>query len=50
MVYKLMPINYSNESDEIGGIDPEYLYPILMEDYEWGNLNGNIYLDETNVE
>ena len=49
MVYKLMPINYSNESDEIGGIDPEILYPTLMEDYEWGNLNGNIYLDETNI-
>ncbi len=49
MVYKLMPINYTNQSKEIGGVDPKILYPTLMEDYEWGNLDGDIYLDETNI-
>ncbi|RPG60241.1 MAG: DUF2723 domain-containing protein [Flavobacteriales bacterium TMED191] len=49
MVYKLMPKNYTNESSEMGGIDSSILYPILMKDYKWGNLNEDIYLDETNI-
>ncbi len=49
MVYKLMPTNYTNESSEMGGIDSSILYPILMKDYKWGNLNEDIYLDETNI-
>ena len=67
MVYKLMPIDYSNSSEEIGGINTDILYPILIDDepcseqlripknstnscnYAWGNLNSNIYLDETNI-
>lgn len=50
MVYKLMPIDYSvKESEEIGGVDTDVLYPIMMEKYKWGNLNGDIYLDETNI-
>ena len=51
MVYKLMPVDFSNaggELGDIGGVTTDILYPILMEEYEWGNLNGNIYLDETN--
>ena len=49
MVYKLMPTNYTNQSSEMGGIDSSILYPILMKDYKWGNLNKDIYLDETNI-
>ena len=44
-----MPTNYTNESSEMGGIDSSILYPILMKDYKWGNLNEDIYLDETNI-
>ena len=50
MVYKLMPIEHGNNNNgEIGSINTDVLYPMLMEDYKWGNLNGNIYLDETNL-
>ena len=50
MVYKLMPYKYKNlNSDDIGGIDTRILFPILMEEYKWGNLNQDIYLDETNL-
>ena len=50
MVYKLMPYRYKNlNSDELGGIDTQILFPILMEEYKWGNLNQDIYLDETNL-
>ena len=62
-----MPIDYSQSSDEIGGINTDILYSILMTDelcakqlrvpqdstkccnYNWGNLNKDIYLDETNI-
>ena len=36
-------------TDELGGIDTQILFPILMEEYKWGNLNQDIYLDETNL-
>ena len=48
MVYKLVPIEAKNR-EEIGRINTDVLYPILMEKYSWGNLNGDIYLDETNI-
>ena len=48
MAYKLVPIKNSNAED-IGRINTDVLYPILMEEYNWGNLNGDIYLDETNL-
>jgi hypothetical protein len=45
-----MPIEHGNNNNgEIGSINTDVLYPMLMEDYKWGNLNGNIYLDETNL-
>lgn len=50
MVYKLMPTaRERNNNGDIGSINTDVLYPMLMEDYQWGNLNGNIYLDETNT-
>ena len=49
MVYKLVPINTEAESEEIGRINTNKLYPILMDKYEWGNLNTDVYLDETNI-
>jgi hypothetical protein len=53
MAYKLTPINYSEtvllEEGDMGGINTNILYNILMEQYEWGNLNSDIYLDETNL-
>ena len=53
MAYKLTPIDYSEslsqEAGDMGGIDSEVLYNLLMKKYEWGNLNSNIYLDETNI-
>ena len=48
MAYKLVPIENTN-NEEIGRINTEILYPILMEEYDWGNLNKDIYLDETNI-
>ncbi len=50
MVYKLSPINQpNNEEGEIGYVDTDFLYKMMMEEYKWGNLNGDIYLDETNI-
>tara|TARA_B100001250_G_scaffold400494_2_gene411113 strand:- start:2961 stop:5963 length:3003 start_codon:yes stop_codon:yes gene_type:complete len=50
MVYKFVPIKHQTASKEdIGRVNTDVLYPILMEEYEWGNLNKNIYLDETNL-
>ena len=50
MVYKFVPIkNQSSNNENIGRVNTDVLYPILMEEYEWGNLNQNIYLDETNL-
>ncbi len=48
MAYKLVPIEAPRE-EEIGRVNSDVLYPILMEDYKWGNINGDIYLDETNI-
>ncbi len=48
MAYKLVPIRNHN-TQEIGRINTDVLYPLLMEKYSWGNLNSNIYLDETNI-
>ena len=51
MVYKLMPVDFSDiggEPGDLGGVKTDVLYPMLMSQYKWGNLNGNIYLDETN--
>ena len=50
MVYKFVPINNSSASkDNIGRVNTNVLYSMLMEKYEWGNLNKDIYLDETNI-
>ena len=53
MAYKLTPINYRRNTElkdgDIGGINTDTLYNILMNKYQWGNLNSNIYLDETNL-
>ena len=48
MAYKLVPIE-TPRGEDIGRVNTDVLYPMLMEQYSWGNLNGNIYLDETNI-
>jgi len=48
MAYKLVPIE-ANSGEEMGRVNTDVLYPILMNEYQWGNLNGDIYLDETNI-
>ena len=48
MAYKLVPIK-APKGEEIGRVNTDVLYPILMEEYKWGNINGDIYLDETNI-
>ena len=50
MVYKFVPIKNSiANKDNIGRVNTDVLYSMLMEKYEWGNLNKDIYLDETNI-
>ena len=50
MVYKLTPVHYSQKQQgDIGRVDTDILYPMLMNEYEWGGLNNDIYLDETNL-
>ena len=48
MAYKLVPIE-APKGEDIGRVNTDVLYPILMEEYKWGNINGDIYLDETNI-
>ncbi len=50
MVYKLLPVeNTIDNPDDIARVNTDILYPMLMEQYNWGNLNQDIYLDETNI-
>ncbi len=50
MAYKLVPLkNKQQKTEDIGRIDTDILFSMLMEKYEWGNLNDKIYLDETNL-
>lgn len=49
MAYRLVPIQYESQWNEIGGINTDIMYEKLMHKFRWGNANDpRVYLNEDN--
>jgi hypothetical protein len=48
LAYRLMPFETASHDQQTGEVNAEKMYDNLMEKFKWGNMNQNVYLDETN--
>jgi hypothetical protein len=50
IAYRLLPVKANSSGDEIGEVDTEVMYDIVMNRFNWGNFsNPHTYIDEQNL-
>jgi len=49
LAYRLVPIKTKGQAGQVGRVDTDIMYDNVMNKFKWGGMDGDVYMNETNM-